>query len=205
MKKFLCAILIVIISLTVACGYEKRALPMPEFPLDETAIVAALREVELPWTIEGVVDWSDGSPLIYALYKDGSLIASLTSGVKDGERIVAISFTISHNDMPSLAEEYWENAIVLATLLYGGLESAHQIYHYFRNEFGTENTVRHSIDVLTRDPLARDEAAIWERVVEGAYCVIMVERVVNTEREYLGAIQLTSDLATFGLSGGGEN
>jgi hypothetical protein len=208
MKKCICVLVLVLIL--SACGTERKILPIPEFPLDEAGIVAAVQELGLPWTVvEHFVDPNNEMPNIYGLYKDGGIIAAITSGMIDGERTVAVSFVTMHNNEHSLPEEAWRNAIVLTTLLFGGFESTDQIYDYFRNEFDTENTVRQPIALpaeipeallLHRHPFARDEIALWERTVNGIHCQILIERGLSTQQEYLASIRLVSDTDVFGIN-----
>jgi len=191
---------------TTACGTVRQTLPVPEFPLDEAAVAAALYEMGLPWTI-GDIETAPHTErqTAYMLYKDGEEIAGLTSAIGEryGERFVAVSFILFHNNEYSLPEEVWEDAIVLITLLHGGFENAHRIYNYFRNEFGVENTERWPLEVRGAPhhmfPFARDETAIWARMIDGVYNEIQVNRSARTQQEYLGAILLATDLGSFGV------
>jgi len=198
MKKNLFAFFfIIIISLVAACGGERQAMAVPEFPLGKISITAALQELELPWSIEEAWRAEDaGGPVAFSLYKDGAIIAGLTSGTASGERIIHIAFVSSHNHVYSLPEDKWESLMVLSTILFGGFESTHQVYQYFRSEFDSENTVRLPIE----SPGLHDQVASWERVVNGIYCRVVVERATSSQQEYLALIQFASDLDTFALT-----
>jgi hypothetical protein len=199
MKKILCAILTIMMLLTVACGAERQIMPVPDYPLDETAIAAVLQEVGLNWEITKLDEAPHEWITFHTFDKDGAFIAHLVSNTKDGGRFVHLALSKSHNNEYSLPEEEWERAIVLATLLYSGFESSHQIYHYFKNEFDTENTLRAPLEQKSTTTFPFDERAIWQKIVNGVYCQVVVSRAAGMQEEYLYDVILISDLATFGL------
>lgn len=83
------------------------------------------------------------------------------------------------------SEEYWENIIVFATLLYGGFASRGQVLHYFNNE----------IDGATRyffePPYGHYVyGAIWEKEFDNAYFHIRMVRPMDSTDECFMSINL---------------
>ncbi|MEG1255035.1 hypothetical protein [Clostridium sp.] len=202
MKKFF-LILMLIIGLGTFGGCEKQTLTMPEYPLDSTTIDKALQEAELSWTIIG----SEDAPFVgqtiegqtvYTLNKNGEIVATISSAIKEGERYLQIGFSPYHNNEYSLPEEEWEKAIVFATLLYGGFDNTHQVYNEFTNDYDTKNTVKEPRERIMGGSLGHEEMSKWENEINGVNCQVILNKPYRSmPQEYLGSIRITSDVDTF--------
>ena len=231
MKKYLCILLfIAIIMGTAACGTEEEAIPLsiPDFPLDEITVAAALQESVLPWTaVELGIDWLPEGQTTIGLYAAGTertaddfsddednilfivdeygvvktIVADITSSTADGERALVFNvFNHATAPLPTLPlpDEMWESVITLVTRLFGGFESEYRLYSAFREEFGTVNTT-----VQARPPEDRlsvfDERVIWRSVVNEVHVLAIVGRISRTQAEYLDRLWIVSDLYAFGF------
>lgn len=195
--------LVLIIALGLFFGCEKQTLTMPEYPLNSTTIDKALKGAGLSWTIIG----SEHSPFVgqtlegqtvYTLNKNGKIVATISSSIKDGERFLHIGFSSYHNNEYSLPEEEWEKAIVFATLLYGGFDSTHQVYNQFTKEYGKKNTVKEPRERIMGGTLGHEEMSKWETEINGINCKVILNKPYRSmPQEYLGLIRITSDVDTF--------
>jgi len=207
-KSLLLSVAIVFLAFITACIPYSQAdsLPVPTFPLSEVEIVNALNESGLLWTVgelreEPVVGNVQVSN--FRLYKDTAMIGYIRSTLIDEERSIHIAFLnysrgalLGRYEMPiaiyTPSKEYWENIIVFITLLFGGFDSSHQIFHHFSNEIDT--VTRYSTDYSSEYFAPRfDEHAWWERLINGVYLRIWIVRPVNRQNEYFSDILMISD------------
>jgi len=205
---FLLFAVIVSLAFIAACStyadqtpQGNQALPVPEFPLNKASVTDALQESGLPWTARDTV-FPDGSTrqdenvLDFTLYRDTSQIGFLSSAMIGGERRASIAFLNYFGESPYMdvhnpPREDWESIIVFFTLLYGGFESAHQVFRYFDSEV-------EAIPRQTMESPRFEEGALWERVINDAYFRIVLVRPVGSSDEYFMSISVFSDWDLFG-------
>lgn len=190
------------ISLYMLCACKTEILPVPEYPLEADTIFEALQEWGVLCRVEEDVWVRETRPgqLFYSLYsvENGELIGSVSSGEKDGERVLFISFPpyLSTNALPL---QECDGAVIFATRLFGGFKSAHQVYDSFVQEYDTVNTERVQFAVSVRSSMpAREGESKWETSIEGTACRINLEQPKLSEpQEYVLEIVLASDWDTF--------
>ena len=90
----------------------------------------------------------------------------------------------------------WESVFVWAAHMFGGFESAHQVYHVFEKEFDKTNTVRQPVEATSTIHV---DAVIWETALNGVYIQAHIKRSTETQTAYLNRFMLVSDLKAFGL------
>lgn len=202
MKKILTCILFLSIVLAVLYICNIKTLPVSQYPLDSDTIAAALQEWGLSCTIEED-DWvrkeRQGQSL-YNLYsaENGEFVAGISSSQKDGERLLFISFPPFNFTNPISVKEY-ENAIVFASLLFGGFQDQQQVYKKFNREYDRKNTEREQYEVSSRSLTpTREGETRWERKIGDSTCQIRLEQITLSEpKEYLKSIMFVSDWDTF--------
>lgn len=203
MKRFLNVILVFILGSSILYGCAKESLPVPEYPLDADAIEEALEEWDVSLTIQEDAHVREIRPgqSMYGLSSaenSNFMVAGVSSGEKDGERALFISFPTfySPNSIPA---EACENIIVFATRLFGGFESTHQVYNRFIREYDKVNTEKIEYEVSVRSSIPMSEGAShWESNVNGTICQIrLVQPTLSEQQEYLSSIALISDWDTF--------
>lgn len=156
--------------------YKKDALPQPAFPLDEEVISAALEKSGLPGILsesettslaEGrrmhvvrspIITYSDtiSTEEAYANPSTRLLIAGISSGTIEGERVLIIVF--DQIDVPDqMSWEDWKQQIVFAALLYGGFEDEEQVYRAFAGK---------------ELPYGENAFQRWDAQLPGGYCTV---------------------------------
>ena len=121
------------------------------------------------------------------------MIAFVLSVKLDERRILEVS-CMPHYDnatiTQSLPKEEWERVAALATCLYGGFESEHQVYDLFTKEYGMKNTVIKAYEKIMGGTMGNEEVAWWEREINGINCQMVIERpYASMPQWYLGAIR----------------
>jgi len=206
-KALLLFVIVALLHSFTACTIVSQVLPMPEFPLSKTDITDALQESGLLWTVSEM-STPYAQPNTFTLYKGTSQIGFLNSSLIEGERGLFIAFLAYFGESPFMdvynpPEEDWKSLIVFLTLLYGGFESAYQVFHYFNNEINY--VTRHVIEPPRgwipglNDHLHRfEEGAMWEKEVNGVYFHIRIARPIGSLNEYFTAVRVFRDWDVFG-------
>lgn len=208
MKKTLISALvffILVFSIGVSVLYmrEKKALLISEYPLDADTIAKAMQESGFHGTIQQ--DELIENPEFRSLFnifsaENGKFIAGVSSGQKDGERALFISFPAFYSTNAILAEES-ESAIIFATHLFGGFKGAHQVYNRYIQDYGIVNTERIEYEPSQHAglmPPTHEGESYWERNIGNINCQIrLVQPLLSEQQEYLSVIILTTDWDTF--------
>lgn len=204
MKKILTAI--IVLSIGIGIGIlllgKKQTLPVPEYPLNADSINIALQEWGLSCT-QQEDDWvREARPeqSLFGFYstENEKFVVSVSSGEKDGERILFVTFPPFNTDNTISATEC-KKAIVFATSLFGGFESKHQVYNNFISEYDTVNTERVKYEAASRGvtPM-REGGSRWESNIGGIFCRIdLVQPILSEPQEYLSVISFSTNWDTF--------
>ena len=203
MRKILTGILVLAITLIIFFVFKKQTLAVPEYPLDADTIGEALQEWGLSYTIQEDDLRELGTQQeqsLFSLYsiENGKFVAGISSGYKNGERILFISFP-AFNYTNAISSKECEDTIVFATNLFGGFKSSHQVYDNFVQDYDTVNTkkVQYEISDKSLYPM-REAESHWESNIGGTTCRITLEQPTLSEpQEYLRVIIFASDWDTF--------
>lgn len=121
------------------------------------------------------------------------MIAFVLSVKLDERRILEVS-CMPHYDNATITQclpkEEWGRVVALATCLYDGFESEHQVYDLFTKEYGMKNTVIKAYEKIMGGTMGNEEVAWWEREINGINCQMVIERpYASMPQWYLGAIR----------------
>lgn len=206
MRKIATMIAAVCMSLCLlcACSSAGEPAPLPQYPLDAGTIEKCVGE----WGVSGTVQEDeqvrekqpDQSMYEIVSAGNGKLVAGVSSGQKDGARMLVVSFPPFYHDNAVPAEQS-EAALAFASCLFGGFESTHQVYDSFIKEYGTVNTEKEQfkIPTLSRTPqFFREMEATWTGEVGGVDCEIQMEQPrLDDPQEYIRSIAFYTDRDAF--------
>lgn len=202
MKKTLILILALGMCCCILFACKTETLPMPDYPLDADTIDNEFKVWGHACTIQEDESVNKTRPeqTFYSLFsvENGELVAAVSSGHKDGERVLVVSFTscFSTNAIPA---QQSEGAFALATRLFGGFESEQQVYDSFIQEYDTVNTEKKQREssIYNRIPMREGEST-WRSNVGGTDCRIIFEQPkLDEPQEYLVYMVFASDWDTF--------
>lgn len=201
MKKYISYLLAVTICLALLLGCKKQTLPIPEYPLQSDTIAEALEEWGLSCTIEEDEEAAKirKGQSLYGLYdtETGEFVAGVSSNYKDGERIIYITFP-SFYIANTIGSDDYENAIIFATLMFGGFQRKEQVYNKFNKEYDKKNTIRKEKDSDDVSQYSAEGVSRWETLIDGNTCRITLDQPKLSEtQEYIRTIAIASDWSSF--------
>lgn len=191
MKKYLCGICVFIIGLSVLCGCAAQTLPVPSYPLDAATVTAALEDAGLPWIIAKEESWLEDHT-VYTLHdQNGKMVAAVSSAMRNEQRLLYITFMPYDGKITrTMPEDEWENAIVFATILYGGFKNAHQVYDHFTNDYDTKNTVKAKSERTKDDIMGYEEVSRWADEINDVDCFVGIgQPYLNMPEKHLIRIE----------------
>ncbi len=161
MKRITAFLLVCALCALTACQNTKAS---DNFSLDEAAITAALEKAGLPGAVsedeaitnaEGYITCVVRNPAeTYGDTDNSVLVAGITSGTMEGERVLSFSF-----DQRVASEQVdwrdWRERLVFAAILYGSFADDEEVYRAF-----SEKEV----------PVGQERCQ-WEAQLSEAYCV----------------------------------
>lgn len=198
------SIIVSLICVGILAAYPKQALPIPQYPLDADTIIEAMQEMNLSYDLEEdkTTYHLRSEQTLFGMYNDigDKFVAGISSGQKDGERILYISFPRFYSSNAILREDC-KDAIIFATCLFGGFSNLQKVYDVFAREYGTKNTVRNQYEVSLENkspsPI-REGGSCWETTIDNITCRITFEQPKLSEsEEYLSMITFFTDWETF--------
>lgn len=200
MKKKLICIVSICIFLAALYMLQKKPLPIPEYPLSAATLSQSLPKLDVSCTVQDDEQvremFQNRSLLSLNSTENGNFVAGISSGQKNGKRILFISFAQFYSDNTVSFEEC-ERAITFATCLYGEFKNEHQVYDRFIHAYDKVNTVRNQYEVSGPTPM-REGDSFWKSDINGITCQISFEQPkLDEPQEYLSVIIFTDDWDTF--------
>jgi len=140
MKKIISSILILALTVCTLSGCGGEKMEVPEYPLSQETIEAALEGQELDWKVVSEESWTENHKAYTLNDAEGRKIA-VVSSASDGEaRFLEVDFmSYIYNESGesiSLQTADWVKAIAFATVLYGGLSDQYESYKQFTTAKG---------------------------------------------------------------------
>ena len=151
----------------ILSGCQNSKLPMPQFPLEKPAVEQALAESGLDWEIAQEETLKEGHVVYTLSGKDGQPVAFLSSLGSDKTRILQINFLDSEERKPAIPYEDWEKAICLASILYGGFDSAGQVCENFNQTYEEK-----SVADTPGNGYQYIERIQWQNQLNGVHCFL---------------------------------
>lgn len=202
MKKIIVLALIGVFSL-VSCNSSKELLPLGELPLEKNVIESALATLEIPWTIgeENIQENDNGdiSKSVMMHDENNKIIATISSSKVEGETNLSIIFmpkdfkgNVKSNLSVFLSNEWREQAIQLATILYGGFSSENEILEVFTKEYKEKTKT-----IVTENVTEMKDAKTtkWGKIIKDQYCFVAVEeKATGKTDDYLSSIMICSEI-----------
>lgn len=128
---------------------EVALLEVPEYPLSEEVVSAALAEAGLNWHIAEEQSWAE-KQRVFTLkdINDSTVMTMLTAGDENG-RALNMSFMSKLNETADtnhlqapIREEEFLKVLEMAAMLYGGFESVTQISEDYMSNFDEKSVIK---------------------------------------------------------------
>ena len=158
------------------CACAGPPLPVPQYPLDVPTVEAALEEAGFSWTVlEGNTHWVEQS-MFQLNNEEGKFLCAMGSTGTDDLRFLTLEFLWEDRVTAALPEEDWENAVLLATRLFGGFRGEGRVWESLRDthEEKTEVLVVPESNIGRNMP--EKEVFLWQNQVDGIQCMVKFER-----------------------------
>ena len=169
MKRLIVSILAVCVlaAICLVTGYQKTNKQFQTAcQLEEAAVVSALECAGLSGKISESETISDSDEYrsyvvrseseTYSDVGGGVIVASATSAIVDGQRVLSTLF--DQKDVEKFAWADWKRQIIFATLLYGGFEHEDDVYQAFCEK-----------ELPDRSPF------VWDASLPEGYCKISLQ------------------------------
>lgn len=176
------------ITLIAGCQKAER-LQQPEFPLSEEAVTEALKELGLEWRIERVqedalLDEETTPTVNYSLCTSDDSAGYPTVFINSYHstafgRFLQATLYMNKAKVSEIREsgeiswEDWREVIELSAQLYGGFESADEIYQ-----------------ACTAAEIPEDEKMLWQGSLTGGYCTIEAMPGIQTWSKKGGSLHV---------------
>lgn len=187
-KKIAIGCVLLLVLIIMYYSYSKQSLPIPDFPLAQTDIANALQDVGFNWSIGEEQLLAEGQNNYELRGDDGKLIAFISSVQNSETRLLQISFFSSSAISSPLPEEDWDDALVLAAILYGGFNGKQQLRESFQNTYESNMTSEIIVDASPDEK----EVIRWRSEVNHYNCFVGMRRTnLNEATPITNLIQIT--------------
>ena len=182
-KRLFIFTLITMICLSGCGSLNQTKLPVPEYPLRMDTVKEALNKVELPCdVVEESID-SVTRTGITLRDNEGRLVAGIASESDGDIRFIGVTlvgYLMQGEASVFLTEEYWNDVIELAGLLYGDIPDEKQVYKDFMNNFETESIIT---EYESNDNSSYIKEYEWIKKYDDVYFSILVRDMQDGNRE----------------------
>lgn len=183
----LACLLLTWIAFITGCQKAER-LPQPDFPLAKEAVTDTLEELSLDWSVERTdesvieTDKETTPTVTYSLRipddpADFTTVFINSYHSANFGRFLQATYHMNDAKLDEIREsrelgwEDWREVMELSAQLYGGFESAEEIYQ-----------------ACAALEIPRDEGRLWQGQLTGGYCVTEVRPAIQSWRSEKGGI-----------------